>query len=515
MAAPMWSTPHGRLIAHPDISLVLRNTDMSQLAQVRSARTGVAGNTAEQVQEAVDIEGHKVLTASAPVAPLGWFVFVETPIEEAYAPLYAAIERTALVLLGALALAFAPACFSRGRMVVPIQALRAGAARLGSGDLGQRIAIKTGDEVEALANQFNDMAGRLQESYADLEQKVEAAHAELTRVAGAADGNLGCAAGHLAALPAILQPVFATMLENAVRICDAKFGNIYRWDGDALHLVATHNAPPAVRRCSQAFSRIRPRSENSLSVACWRPKQLFTLPISRQSRPTLTRDPQSSQPSNLGVCGRCLAVPMLKENELIGAFTIYRQEVRPFTDKQIALVAELRRPSRHRHRECAAAQRAAPAHRRAWPLGRGAARARRSVPGGELDARSRDRALHHRRQGGAALRHRGRRDLCLRRTQREFHLRATYGMDQELIDALTQQPHRPRRAERRAGLAQREPIQVADLQEDAPIADRTRSSCAPVIARGWWRRCCAGKRSSACWWSAAARLAPSRRTPST
>jgi hypothetical protein len=103
----------GRLIAHPDISLVLRNTDMSQLPQVKSARTAVAGNTAEQVQEAVDIESRKVLTASALVAPLGWHVFVETPIEEAYAPLYAALERTALVLLGALALAFAAGLWQR------------------------------------------------------------------------------------------------------------------------------------------------------------------------------------------------------------------------------------------------------------------------------------------------------------------------------------------------------------------------------------------------------------------
>src|SRR5215472_13752228 len=170
----------GRLIAHPDISLVLRNTDMSQLAQVQSVRAAAAGNAAEPVQEATDIEGHKVLTASAPVVPLGWHVFVETPIEEAYAPLYAAIERTALLLLGALALAFAAGLFLARRMVVPIQALRAGAARLGSGDLGQRIAIKSGDEVESLANQFNDMAGRLQESYANLEQKVEVRTQELT-----------------------------------------------------------------------------------------------------------------------------------------------------------------------------------------------------------------------------------------------------------------------------------------------------------------------------------------------
>ena len=62
--------------------------------------------------------------------------------------------------------------------------------------------------------------------------------------------------------PGDLEPVFATMLENAVRICDAKFGNIYRWDGDALHLVAAHNTPPAFAEASQAFT-ISSQSENS------------------------------------------------------------------------------------------------------------------------------------------------------------------------------------------------------------------------------------------------------------
>ena len=125
------------------------------------------------MQEAENIEGRKVLTAYAPVAPLGWLVFVELPADEAYAPLYAALQRLGLVLLAALGFAVLAGMFLAGRMVGPIQALRAGAARIGSGDLSQRIAIKTGDELEALANQFNDMAGRLQESYAGLEQKVE------------------------------------------------------------------------------------------------------------------------------------------------------------------------------------------------------------------------------------------------------------------------------------------------------------------------------------------------------
>src|SRR5438045_3462354 len=67
----------GRLIAHPDISLVLRNTDMTKLAQVKAARAAGAGAETEQVQEALNVKGQEVLTTYAPVAKLGWLVFVE------------------------------------------------------------------------------------------------------------------------------------------------------------------------------------------------------------------------------------------------------------------------------------------------------------------------------------------------------------------------------------------------------------------------------------------------------
>jgi Cache domain len=77
----------GRLIAHPDISLVLRNTDMTKLTQVIAARAQSAGSTEEPVQTATDVRGQEVLTAYANVAPLGWTVFVELPAAEAYAPL--------------------------------------------------------------------------------------------------------------------------------------------------------------------------------------------------------------------------------------------------------------------------------------------------------------------------------------------------------------------------------------------------------------------------------------------
>ena len=90
--------PQGRLIAHPDISLVLRNTDMSQLAQVQAASGDAAGTTAEPLQVAQNIQGQQVFTASARVMPLGWLVFVELPVAEAYAPLYAAMQRLGLML---------------------------------------------------------------------------------------------------------------------------------------------------------------------------------------------------------------------------------------------------------------------------------------------------------------------------------------------------------------------------------------------------------------------------------
>ena len=90
------------------------------------------------------------------------------------------IKRSAVLLLGALLLAALAGMFLARRMVVPIQALREGAERIGRGELGQRISVKTGDELEALADQFNDMAGKLQESYAGLERKVDERTQELS-----------------------------------------------------------------------------------------------------------------------------------------------------------------------------------------------------------------------------------------------------------------------------------------------------------------------------------------------
>jgi signal transduction histidine kinase len=170
---------HGRLIADPDISAVLRNTDASTLPQVRAAQENHVRS--DMLDGASIFENKELLVASAPIQPLGWTMFIELPLDEAYAPLYAALWRLAIVILGASLFAAAAGVVLARRMVGPIQALRTGAARIGVGDFTQRISIKTGDELEGLADQFNEMGAQLQESYADLENKVALRTAELSR----------------------------------------------------------------------------------------------------------------------------------------------------------------------------------------------------------------------------------------------------------------------------------------------------------------------------------------------
>ena len=217
----------GRLISHPDISLVLRNTDMTQLAQVRAARS-TGSEKEEVVQEAKDIHGRKVLTAYAHVPGLNWIVFVELPAGEAYEPLFASIQRSGLLLLAGLGLALLSGMFLAHRMVGPIRALRLGAARIGSGDLTQRITIKTGDELEELADQFNDMAGKLGESYADLEKKVEQRTQELAQ--SVAELRALGEVSHAVNSTLDTETVLNTIVTKAVQLTATDAGAIYVYD---------------------------------------------------------------------------------------------------------------------------------------------------------------------------------------------------------------------------------------------------------------------------------------------
>jgi len=136
--------------------------------------------------------------------------------------------------------------------------------------------------------------------------------------------------------PGQLEPVFQAMLANAARLCEAKFGTLYLWEGDALRSVAAHNVPPAFAEYRRR-GLFRPASGGFLYEVL-RTKRTGHIADITATRPYAERDPSAVAAVELGGVRTALAVPMLKHDELIGLISIYRQEVRPFTEKQIELV---------------------------------------------------------------------------------------------------------------------------------------------------------------------------------
>ena len=142
----------------------------------------------------------------------------------------------------------------------------------------------------------------------------------------------------ISGFPGDLEPVFASMLQNAVRICDAKFGNIYRWDGDTLHLVAAFNTPPAFAKARGSTPLRRPGPKTVVGRMVATKAVIHVADLAAEQAYIKDRVSPAVAAVELGGVRTILAVPMLNKSELIGSFTVYRQEVRPFTDKQIALI---------------------------------------------------------------------------------------------------------------------------------------------------------------------------------
>ncbi|MFZ1150543.1 MAG: GAF domain-containing protein [Xanthobacteraceae bacterium] len=137
--------------------------------------------------------------------------------------------------------------------------------------------------------------------------------------------------------PGDLQPVFSAMLESAARLCDASFGNIFRWQDDALRLVATYNTPAAFVE-ARSHLPLRRDQNNPIGEMLAAKTVLHVHDLAADERYINRRDPNVIVAVEQGGIRTFLAVPMLKDNELIGALIVYRQEVRPFSDKQIELV---------------------------------------------------------------------------------------------------------------------------------------------------------------------------------
>src|SRR5579871_3283327 len=194
---------------------------------------------------------------------------------------------------------------ARRRTAAPKRSVVAKAAR-------SRLASEPGSKTEV---------ARLTRELSELAEQQQAT-AEVLRLIGGSSGDL--------------QPVFSNILASAIRLCDAHNGVINRWDGQALQLIAALNMPQAYveLRKQSPYSR-RQHSASGRMLAARRPIHIADLTADAAY---LEGNPPTVAAVELGGVRTMLAVPMLKENELIGSFSIGRTELRPFTEKQIEIV---------------------------------------------------------------------------------------------------------------------------------------------------------------------------------
>src|SRR5215467_11755578 len=325
----------GMLVAHPDVSLVLQKRDLSQLPQVRSAAAmgnGSADNEGSTMV-APGVNGDRVLTAHAAIAPLGWTVFVEQSLSEAFAPLWPSIFRSLIILAVGLGLSVLASIVLSRRMVQPIRALQAGAERIGAGDLTHRLEIQTGDEVEGLANQFNSMTAQLQESYANLEQKVEVRTRELSRALD--ELRALNEVGRTVSSNLDLKAVLTSVVSHAVELSGADAGAIYEYDDttEEFHLRASDRMEDELVEALRANPIHLGDGATGRAASTQAPVQVIDLLEEREVGSTRIR-PITAR---LGYRS-LLAIPLLREDRVMGGLSVYRREVGSFSAEVVNLL---------------------------------------------------------------------------------------------------------------------------------------------------------------------------------
>jgi GAF domain-containing protein/HAMP domain-containing protein len=317
----------GSLIAHPDISLVLRKTDLSLLPQVVALRQP----DAKARPLAKGIAGDPVLSANAAIPTLHWTVFVESPEAEAFAPLYASILRAALLLGAGLLVSMVASFFVARALVRPLQALQEGAARIGAGELDRRIDVRTGDELEGVAEQFNKMGAALKESYAGLEGKVEARTAELSEALEQQTATANVL-NVLSQSPTDVQPVFDAIVESALALCGARMGGVARFDGELVHLAAFHGPSAEGAAMMRGAFPMKPGAGSLLARAVARrePVQIYDV----------VEDPDYALKDATVQLGyrSSLGVPMIRDGEVVGSIGVSREEPSVFPEKHVRLL---------------------------------------------------------------------------------------------------------------------------------------------------------------------------------
>jgi signal transduction histidine kinase len=318
----------GALVAHPDLHLVLQRLDLSNHPQVASLRDpeSTAGGTGIYR----NLKGQRVLVAHVGIPNVGWTVMVERPLAEAYQPLLISLARTGGILLIVCGMAVGAAVLLGRRVVGPIEVLRRGAARLEAGALDARLALKSGDEFEELAEDFNRMAGRLQNAYAGLEQKV----AERTQALKQSFDEVQGLGDTIRAVSASLdlQKVLETIVVHATELSRSDGGLIYEFDEAAQvfrfrtgHLLRPEfiaklrDAPPTFRDSLMGRAAAIGAPEQVLDVEADASYALKDLIMTEGYR-------------------SLLAVPTSQGDRLIGGIVVGRKAIGGYAEREIDLL---------------------------------------------------------------------------------------------------------------------------------------------------------------------------------
>ena len=323
----------GFLVAHPDISLVLRKVNLSNLPQVKDALAAKPDALWNEPAEARDVNGERVLSAYAVVEPTGWRVFVEEPESAVFAPLYAAILRTVFLLLAGVVISILASVWLARRMVQPVTALAKGAERIGRGDLDSSIEVKTGDEFEDLAGRFNTMTAQLRESYSDLERKVKVRTSELSE---ALDQQTATAEvlKVISGSPTDVRPVFDAIVKSARDLGEALNAYAFTYDGELIRYVTSTDDTPEWKAAMDA-------------KAAWAPDRSTMTGRVVMARATLQiedmdTDPEyNAQPGAVGATSgehALLGVPMLRDGVPIGVLTVSWKEAGPIPEKFVRVL---------------------------------------------------------------------------------------------------------------------------------------------------------------------------------
>ena len=216
-------------------------------------------------------------------------------------------------------------------MTTPIHALEAGAARIGAGALDQRIDVKTGDELEGLADQFNRMAAQLHESYATLEQKVEDRTRELSEALEQQTATAEILRV-ISSSPTNIQPVLDAVAESATRLCDARDVSIALAEHDVLKVVASHGM--LLRWWPDEGIPINRGSVTGRAVVDRRTIHVHDL----ASESDAEYPPGEGLPAQRAGIARPRGAPPWRRARRSASSRFGREEVRPFTDRQVRLL---------------------------------------------------------------------------------------------------------------------------------------------------------------------------------